>query len=145
MNYWDGIGKKISKKIRIQRIRNKEDNMPLGGNFCMFFNKWICKVEIIFCEQKNPSEKKVGYESINSYFSWNHRGKVIILEKVSYFVFIVPYTFYFYKKNPTHSWKNAWDLKNLNYYARAFLLMSRYTWRMIAFSRIFREERARVA
>ncbi len=50
LNNGNGVRKKLTEKIRVEEITDKEDCMPLSCNLCMFFNKGISKVWIIFCE-----------------------------------------------------------------------------------------------
>lgn len=75
LDNWNGIRKKLTQEVRVEKITEKKEYMTLSGGFCMFFDKRVSKVWIIFCEQKKPPEKEVGYRRVVSYFFGNHRWR----------------------------------------------------------------------
>lgn len=72
LNDWERIRKMTTQEIIIKKITHEKESMPFGSHFCMVFNKWIREIGIIFCEQEEPPEKKIGDRSIVSYFLGNH-------------------------------------------------------------------------
>lgn len=68
----NGIGKKTAEEVRVEKIGDKEKDMPLGGDFRMLFDERICEIGVVLRDQKEPPEKKIGDRCIVSHFLGYH-------------------------------------------------------------------------
>lgn len=61
---WNGIGEESAQEMGIEKISDKEKDVSLGGDFRVLSDERIGKIRIVFCKQKEPSEKKIGDRGI---------------------------------------------------------------------------------
>lgn len=72
LDHRNGIGKESAQEMRIEKITDKEKDVPLCGDLRMLPDKRIGKIGVILREQKKPPEEEVGDRSIVAYFLREH-------------------------------------------------------------------------